>query len=284
MFPAVIPVAGVGTRSLPASKVVPKELLPVFDRPIIQHIVEEVVASKCSQVIFVSSKGKSLIEDHFDRQPDLEAFLEKKGKKDVLQIVQNLSQLVKVSSVRQKEALGLGHAIGMAEGMISSSHFFVLLGDEMTIASPTACQQMLQVWKEETNSNPNAGIVILMKVPDADVSKYGICEVKGEKINRCVEKPKPSETSSRWAITGRYLLPLSTFEKIRATRPSQNGEIQLTDALHALAEEGNLFPCFFEGERFDAGDRLGFLKANLHFYLNSSYRDELIPYLKEILK
>lgn len=284
MFPAVIPVAGVGTRSLPASKVIPKEMLPIFDRPIIQYIVEEAVESGCPQVIFVSSKGKSLIEDHFDRQADLEAFLASKGKEDLLHKVRQVSSLVKVSSVRQKEALGLGHAIGMAEGMIAQSHFFVLLGDEMSVSKPTACEQMLRVWKESAKSDPEAGVLVLMKVSDEDVSKYGISEVEGERVTRCVEKPKPSETASRWAITGRYLLPRSTFELIKKSPTGKNGEIQLTDALDALAKNGKLYPCYYEGERFDAGDRLGFLKANLYYYLRSEHREDVLKMLKEFSK
>jgi len=283
MFPAVIPVAGVGTRSLPASKVIPKEMLPVYDRPIIQHIVEEAVQAGCSQVIFVSSKGKTAIEDHFDRQPELEEFLQKKNKPELLEIVQGVSRLVQVCSVRQKEALGLGHAVGMAEKMISNSHFFVLLGDEMTVASPSAMEQMLHVWNELGAGKDKSGVVMLMEVPESEVSKYGICEIREGRIERCIEKPKSTETKSRWAITGRYLLPTDCFQEIQNSPRGKSGEIQLTDALEALAKQGRLYPCFFKGKRFDAGDRLGFMKANLHYYLESPLGQELRAYIEEVL-
>ncbi|TVQ77253.1 MAG: UTP--glucose-1-phosphate uridylyltransferase [Bradymonadales bacterium] len=285
MFPAVIPVAGVGTRSLPASKVVPKELMPVFDRPIVQHIVEELVSSGAKRVVFVSSRGKSLIEDHFDRQPELEAFLESRGKSELLQEVRRLSDLIEVSSVRQKEAKGLGHAVGMARDLIQSSHFFVLLGDEMTVAKPSSVEQLLQVLEAIPSSErEGSGVVMLMKVGESEVSKYGICELQDGRVKKCLEKPQASQTNSRWAITGRYLLPRTCFEHLKSLSAGAGGEIQLTDALQCLAEEGKLYPCYFEGDRFDAGDRLGFLKANLHFYLKSEMAGELKDYLRGILK
>lgn len=282
MFPAVIPVAGVGTRSLPASKAIPKEMLPLFDKPIIQYIVEEAVGAGVQDVIFVTSKGKTAIEDHFDISPDLEHFLEEKKKTELLEKVRKLSRLVRVQSVRQKEALGLGHAVGMASRMIRGSHFFVFLGDEVTDADPSSVQQLLNVYESlPSEARRFAGVVMLMKVADEDVSKYGICEIEDSKIKACVEKPKPSETKSRWAITGRYLLPVRCFEFIENQQSGKLGEIQLTDALDRLAAEDNLYPCYFEGKRFDAGDRLGFLDANIHFYLKSELQSEVMQILRK---
>jgi len=282
MFPVVIPVAGLGTRSLPASKAIPKEMLPVFDRPIIQYIVEEAAASGSKEVIFVTSQGKSALENHFDKDPIIEAILEKRQKPELLQKVREVSNLVSVQSVRQKEALGLGHAVLQAKSMISASHFFVMLGDEMTDSKPSSLDQLLSFWK---NVRSDAGVIAVMRVPDADVSKYGICEVdeKTGRILRCVEKPKASETSSRWAITGRYLLPKDVFNKLEAIKPIGNQEIQLTEALEMLAREQRLFMVEYKGLRFDAGDRMGFLRANLHYYLQSADAAATREILKDFL-
>ena len=281
MFPVVIPVAGVGTRSLPASKAIPKEMMPLFDKPIIQYIAEEAVEAGVKEVIFVTSKGKTALEDHFDASPELESFLREKNKTGLLEEVQRVSRMLKVQSVRQKEALGLGHAVGMASGMISSSHFFVMLGDEVTDSTPNSLQQLLQVYESLGDQREEAGVVMLMYVPEEDVSKYGICELQDRKIIRCVEKPKANETNSRWAITGRYLLPRKVFEHIESSKRGALGEIQLTDALDALAKEGKLYACQFQGFRLDAGDRLGFLEANLHFYLKSSLQEDVRKILRK---
>jgi len=287
MFPVVIPVAGVGTRSLPASKAVPKEMLPLVNKPIIQYVVEEAVSAGVSEVIFVSSKGKSAIEDHFDKNLELEVLLKERNKTDLLSEVQKLSQLVKVQSVRQKEALGLGHAVGMAEGMITSSHFFVMLGDEVTDAEPNALEQMLKVFQERQKNTPDCGVIMLMKVPDSEVSRYGICELDSKDqghIKSCVEKPTKDQAPSNWAITGRYLLPKKVFELIRNQKRGALGEIQLTDSLNALAAEGKLFACFFDGKRLDAGDRLGFLEANLHYYLKTNLRPQVLELIESLYK
>ncbi|PIR23332.1 MAG: UTP--glucose-1-phosphate uridylyltransferase [Deltaproteobacteria bacterium CG11_big_fil_rev_8_21_14_0_20_45_16] len=287
MFPAVIPVAGWGTRSLPASKSIPKEMLCVCNKPVIQYVVEEAAQAGVKRIIFVNSKGKSSIEDHFDRHPELESFLKKKSKPDLLKEIQALSTLIEVHSVRQKEALGLGHAVGVAASMISESHFFVLLGDEITDASPSGIQQLLNTRKVLGAEAESAGVVMVTKVSDAEVSKYGICELQaGEKskVSRCIEKPKASDTSSRWAITGRYLLPRDVFERIVKLGKGSIGEIQLTDALDALAKEGRLYICEFVGKRLDAGDALGFLEANIYFYLKSDLKDKVKNLLKEYSK
>lgn len=287
MFPVVIPVAGVGTRSLPVSKSVPKEMLPLMNKPIIQYVVEEAVSAGVQEVIFVTSKGKSAIEDYFDRSIELESLLKERKKTNLLDEIIELSQLVKVQSVRQKEALGLGHAVGMAEGMVGASHFFVMLGDEVTDATPTALEQMLKVFKEKAEAFQDAGVVMLMKVADEEVSRYGICELEpgnSSRILSCIEKPTKKEAPSNWAITGRYLLPKKIFEYIRRQEKGQLGEIQLTDSLNRLAQEGKLFACFFEGVRMDAGDRLGFLEANLHYYLKSEHRSQVIQMIENVYK
>ena len=279
--------AGLGTRSLPASKAIPKEMLPLFDRPIIQVVVEEAVQAGVEDIIFVTSKGKSAIEDHFDISPDLELALEKKGKKELLDRVRKLSRLVNVQSVRQKEALGLGHAVGMASTMVSGSHFFILLGDEVTDAQPTAVEQLMKTYESISSNTPDAGVIMLMEVLDEDVSKYGICEISSSVKNQivdCLEKPPLSATKSRWAITGRYLLPKEIFSIIEKQGRCELGEIQLTDALQHLAQQGKLYACFFKGRRFDAGDRLGFLEANIHYYLKSQYADSTRKILKDFLK
>lgn len=278
----VIPVAGLGTRSLPASKAVPKEMLPVCNKPIIQYIVEEAHASGSREVIFVSSKGKTALEDHFDIDPSIEATLQSRGRTELLEIVQRVSRLVSVQSVRQKEALGLGHAVLQARSMISSSHFFVMLGDEMMEASPTALEQLLQ---KKKNLPDDAAVIAVMKVKDEEVSRYGICELANSeaKVSRCIEKPKASDTSSRWAITGRYLLPRDVFKKLESVKPGAGGEIQLTDALQALAAEGRLYVHECQGLRFDAGDKLGFLRANLFYYLRSPEAAEVRSLLREFL-
>lgn len=267
MLSAVIPVAGLGTRSLPASKALPKEMLPVFDRPIVQYVVEEAVQSGVKNLVLVTAKGKQAIEDHFDVAPELEAHLAKTQKLDLLKEMQRLSSLVKVQSVRQKQALGLGHAVGMAKNMIAEDRFLVLLGDDMIVGDKIpGAQQLVEAL---SGKDPHTGAVLLMEVPESEVSKYGICEMDGDRVLRCVEKPQPGSVKSRLAIIGRYLLPRSIFNILEKVSPGQNGEIQLTDALNVLAKDGRLVGVVLQGQRFDAGDRMGFLEANLYYYLKS---------------
>lgn len=280
-YTAIIPVAGWGTRSLPASKVIPKEMMPVFDRPIIQHIVEEARASGMDKVVLVTSKGKSAIEDHFDRHLELELVLERSQKTDLLRALIDLSDLIQIQSVRQKEQRGLGHAISMGADLVSGSHFGVFLGDEMMVSDPPAMKLLIDFCRQQEG---DAGAVLLMEVPASDVSKYGICELKGNQVTRCVEKPKQNEIASRLALVGRYFLPKDAMEFLKTQKPGANGEIQLTDTLQKLAEQGRLYGLVFDGLRFDAGDRLGFLKANLHHYLQSQYRDEVEKMIGEFLK
>jgi UTP--glucose-1-phosphate uridylyltransferase len=283
MVPAVIPVAGLGTRSLPISKAIPKEMQPVYDRPIIQYIVEEAVASGSEKVILVTSKGKEAIENHFTVNPELEAALLKANKKELYDLVHKISTMVKVETTPQEEPLGLGHAVLMAKNLVTESHFGVLLGDDMMESKPPALKQLIN-FHESKAKDKSAGVVLLMKVPDEDVSKYGICEVGEDgQITRCVEKPKASETKSRFAIMGRYLLPKDIFDILENQKTGALGEIQLTDALNTLAENGRLYGCVFDGARFDAGDKLGFLKATLYYYAQGGYGAEIQKLVKEVV-
>lgn len=286
MVPVVIPVAGLGTRSLPLSKAIPKEMLPVYDRPIIQHIVEEAIASGVKQVIFVTSQGKSSLEDHFDISVGLEETLKKTNKKELYETIHRLSRMIDIVSVRQKEPRGLGHAVWTARSVVHQTPFAVMLGDDMIDAPQPGLKQLIRFYEEKNLASKKAGVVMLMKVPDEDTSKYGICEMDKNsfQISGCREKPKPSETSSRLGIIGRYLLPQDIFEKLEKQNPGALGEIQLTDGLNLLAREGRLFGCILEGQRFDAGDKLGFLKANVHYYLKSEWAKEVRSMLKEVIQ
>lgn len=285
MYPVVIPVAGLGTRSLPASKVIPKEMLPVFNRPVIQIVVEEMVDSGLKDIVLVSSEGKSSIEKHFQIQPELEEALQKAGKKDLYKMVYDLSRLINILSVPQKEPLGLGHAVLQAKSKVKASHFVVALADELVGHSTPATMQLLQKYESRQAEQKDIGVIMLMKVGDADVSKYGICELSDEsrlKISKCIEKPQPTETSSRYAITGRYFLPRDIFDILENQQKGELGEIQLTDALDQLARQGRLYGCLLQGERFDTGDKIGFLKATLYTYLQSDLKSEVQKILKEL--
>ncbi len=287
MYPVVIPAAGYGTRSLPASKTIPKEMLTLFDRPIIQWVVEEAVNAGLKDIIFVTSKGKSSIEDHFDIQPELENILRKPGKESFLKVVSEVSRMVSVQSVRQKEALGLGHAVLMAKNLVSTSHFGVMLGDDLCEAKVPGIQQLVKKYETLKSQVPDAGVVLLMRVADSEVSKYGICEVEDEvslKVRRCVEKPSPSQTKSRLAIIGRYFLPTSVFGILEKSVSGTLGEIQLTDGLNQLAQNGKLYGCLLDGRRFDAGDRVGFMEASVYYALQSSYGTQVREVLKEMVK
>jgi len=269
-------------------------MLPVFDRPVIQHVVEEVVGAGSKDIIFVNSRGKSSIEDHFDIDVELESILKSKNKKELLEVVSSVSRLIHVQSIRQKEQLGLGHAVLTAEPLVKDPLFSVLLADEMMESkdgSPGGgLKQLFEVHRRLPKSSNGAGVILLMRVADEEVSKYGICEIEDERgqqdffrIKHCKEKPDPAKTKSRWAIIGRYLLPQELFQILSRQKPGAIGEIQLTDALNTLAEKGQLYGCEFQGKRFDAGDRFGFLKANLHYYLKSPLKKQVIEYLKELV-
>ena len=261
---AVLPVAGVGTRFLPATKAIPKEMLPIVDVPSIQLIVEECVQSGIEEIILVTSRGKSAIEDHFDRAADLEALLERRNKRADLETVRRLNTLAKVSAVRQPEARGLGHAVLCARAAVGDEPFAVLLGDDLLFGEPPGIGQRLRVYEQW-----GEGVVGLKEVPAGQEHLYGI--VDGQKVSerdwklrKLVEKPAKGTAPSRMAIIGRYVLPPEIFAILEATPPGRGDEIQLTDALAVLCDRSGLHGVEMEGKRFDAGDRAGYVLAVLH--------------------
>jgi UTP--glucose-1-phosphate uridylyltransferase len=282
---AVIPVAGLGTRFLPATKAIPKEMLTIVDRPTIQYIVEEVVASGIDQIIFVTSEGKSAIENHFDYNFHLDAVLKEKHKTILGEELNNISNLIDIVSVRQKKPLGLGHAIWTARNVVGDEPFMVLLGDDMVLSKTPCAKQLLNLFKEEGES-----IVAIQRVPMEETSQYGI--VEGEKIDRektykvtrMVEKPAPGTTDSDMAIIGRYILMPDIFDILETITPGHGGEIQLTDALLALTKKRGMYACEFEGVRFDAGDKMGYLKAIIAYGLrHPALGQQLTKHLKEVV-
>ena len=265
---AVIPVAGLGTRFLPATKAMPKEMLTIVDRPTIQYIVEEAVASGIEQIILVTSAGKSAIENHFDYDFQLDTILKERNKVKLREELRHISNLIDVTSVRQKEPLGLGHAILMARNLVGDEPFFVLLGDDLVMRKVACCKQMINLYEEVGSS-----IVAVQRVPEEETHQYGI--VEGEavefertyKVRRMIEKPAPGTSNSNMAIIGRYLLMPDIFDLLARTTPGHGGEIQLTDALQAMANRQGMFAYEFQGKRYDAGDKLGYLKSIVDFAL-----------------
>ncbi len=265
---AVIPAAGLGTRFLPATKSIPKEMVPIADKPIIQYMVEEAAQSGIEQVIVVTARGKDAMANHFDASPELETALEHKGKLDILEKVKAPQELCEIVCVRQKNPMGLGHAIGCAERLVGDEPFVVLLPDDM-IDNPRypACRQMMDVFEEHGKN-----VVALMQVPERQYPLYGMVEYdrvsdKVVKVKRSVEKPSIEESPSNLGIVARYLFKPDIFEAIKHTTPGKGAEIQITDAINTRAQQGEVMGLVFEGERFDAGDRLGFLEATLHYAL-----------------
>ena len=264
---AVIPVAGFGTRFLPASKAIPKEMLTIVDRPTIQYIVEEVVASGIEQVILITSEGKAAIENHLDYNFQLDRLLREKKKERLAEEMNHLSNLIDVVSVRQKKPLGLGHAILQARHVVGNEPFVVLLGDDLVLSEVPCTKQMLNLYNEVGES-----VVAVQRVPQEETYQYGIVEGiphndRVQKIERMVEKPAPGTTSSDMAIIGRYILHPDVFGYLERTTPGHGGEIQLTDALLALANQRGMYAYEFEGTRFDAGDKMGYLKAIIAYGL-----------------
>lgn len=277
----VIPAAGLGTRFLPATKVVPKELLPIVDRPIIQYIVEEAVASGIEQVILITARGKGAVEDHFAVSVELEEVLKRQKKEDLLRVVKELAEMVKIKSVRQKEPKGLGHAVLCAREAVGEESFAVLLGDDLVDAEPPCLAQMVEVSRQKEGA-----VIALLRVPATETHLYGI--IQGEqvderiyRIQELVEKPAADQAPSNLAIIGRYLLPPEIFPILEKTPPGKGGEIQLTDALQTLASRMPLYGYEFRGDRYDAGDKLGYLQANIAFALK---RPEMAERLKEFIK
>src|SRR6201996_4293029 len=283
---AVFPAAGLGTRFLPATKAQPKEMLPVVDKPIIQYGVEEAVHSGIRNIIIVTGRGKSAIEDHFDVSFELENLLASRDKKELLQIVRQVSDLIDVSYIRQKEALGLGHAVLRAQGLVGVEPFAGVLADDV-IDSETPCiRQLLDIYEFFA-----APVLAVMEVPREAISSYGCIDAEavshnGSKdkvfrIRDLVEKPKVNEAPSNLAIIGRYILTPDIFESISKVEPGAGGEIQLTDSLRLLLRSRPIYAFKFEGKRYDAGDKLGFLKATVEFALQ---RHDLGGPFREYLK
>lgn len=266
---AVIPAAGWGTRFLPATKASPKEMLPLVDKPLIQYTVEEAVASGIEDIIVVTGRGKRAIEDHFDRSVELEETLKGAGKSQILHQIQQISNLANFCYVRQSEQLGLGHAVLCAQHLIGDEPFAVILGDEIIDAHVPALGQLIHVYKKR-----HGAVVGVQDVPKSDVSRYGIVSPKRlahglHRVEGLVEKPSPTDAPSTLAVIGRYVLPPEIFPILRRTRPGKNGEIQLTDALKELAKKSPMYALEVEGQRHDAGDKLGFLIATVEFALKN---------------
>jgi UTP--glucose-1-phosphate uridylyltransferase len=278
---AVIPAAGQGTRFLPGTKAIPKEMIPIVDTPMIQYIVEEAVRSGIEDIILITARHKEAIENHFDYNYELEDSLEKKQKNDLANLSRSIGRMCNLIAIRQKTPMGLGHAVLCAASAVGDEPFAILLGDDMIDSNVPCTRQLIDIYEQQ-----NASVVGVMEVPADDVSKYGI--VGGKMLNqrlmevdRLVEKPSTKDSPSRFAIPGRYVLSPKIFECLRHTKPGKGGEIQLTDALQALAKEDRLLGYQFEGTRYDTGDRLGFIDATLAFALK---RPELAGPVKELLR
>ncbi|RSD25928.1 UTP--glucose-1-phosphate uridylyltransferase GalU [Mesobacillus subterraneus] len=282
---AIIPAAGLGTRFLPATKAQPKEMLPIVDKPTIQYIVEEAVASGIEEIIIIIGRGKRSIEDHFDKSYELEDALLRKNKLDILEEVQSISSLANIYYVRQKEALGLGHAILCAKSFIGNEPFAVLLGDDIVMSETPCLKQIIKVFEY-----CNSSVVAIQKVPDQDVSKYGIIKPKGANlepnlfyIDKLVEKPAKEDAPSNYAIMGRYVLRPEIFEVLAELPAGHGGELQLTDAINELNNRQAVLGYHFEGKRYDIGDKIGFIKATMDFALQrEDTRDDVIQYLKDV--
>jgi UTP--glucose-1-phosphate uridylyltransferase len=281
----VIPAAGLGTRFLPVTKTVPKEMLPIVDTPTIQLIVEEAVKAGAAQVILVTGRGKSAIEDHFDRSYELEDVLSRKNKTELLEQTRRLGEMVGLVSVRQKEPLGLGHAVLTAKPAVGEEWFGVMLGDDLIDSDEPAIGQIARVALKTGKA-----AVALMPVADDQTHLYGVAAGKPQAegnllVDRIVEKPPRGTAPSNLAVIGRYVLPPDIFGVLEKVKPGAGGEIQLTDALAVLAQQGRLVGVRFEGERHDAGDRLGYLQANVAYGLKRpELRDGLLAYLRAAVK
>lgn len=281
----VIPVAGWGTRSLPASKNIPKEMLPIYNKPVIQYVVEEAIHSGIEDVIFVTNRDKSVIEDHFDYNLQLEGVLERAGKLDKLKMVREVAEMVNIMSVRQKKQLGLGHAVLCAKELVRDEPFAVMVGDDLMFGGVPGVKQLIDV-----AMNENLPVIGVMEVPADKVSRYGIIDgheiAPGVyRIDNMVEKPERDKAPSRLAIVGRYVLTPDIFAHLQKVTPGHGGEIQLTDALHSLASTRGMLAVKMSGIRFDAGDWAEYLTANIYFGLQEeSLRYELLGMLKNIVQ
>lgn len=295
---ALIPAAGLGTRFLPATKSVPKEMLTIVDAPIIFYVVEEAVKAGIEDIVLVAGRGKHSIEDFFDTSYEVEDKLLKDGKIDLLSRLEQIRNMANIISIRQKQALGLGHAVYSGRRIVGDEPFAVLLGDEITVNMEnqnSATENLVQAFSQTGQSG-----LSVMKVADDQISKYGIAEFHSDKaetlnfgsnqsmifhqVKKLLEKPKPSETDSRWAITGRYIFDPKIFSILENQKPTKNNEVQLTDAIQELTRNNivNAYP--LQGQRYDAGDKLGYLITNIEFALrNKELTSELSEYLKKLV-
>ncbi len=281
----VIPVAGWGTRSLPATKNIPKEMLPIYNKPVIQYVVEEAQRAGIEDVIFVTNRDKSVIEDHFDYNLQLEGVLERAGKLDKLDQVRQVAEMVNIMAVRQKKQLGLGHAVKCAQGLVGNEPFAIMVGDDLMFGGVPGIGQLIEV-----ANKTNMPVIGVMEVPADKVERYGI--VDGEEVSPgvyrvrdMVEKPKKEEAPSRLAIVGRYVLTPDIFDHLDKVKPGHGGEIQLTDAMQTLAKERGMMAVRMAGMRFDAGDWAEFLTANIYFALQEEdLRYELLEHLKNFVQ
>ena len=280
----VIPVAGWGTRSLPATKNVPKEMLPIFKKPVIQYVVEEAQTAGCTDVVFITNRNKTIIEDHFDYNLALENLLEASDKKDLLATVRQTAEMANIISVRQKKQLGLGHAVLCAKEVVKNEPFAVMVGDDLMFSMEPGIKQLINVAQSE-----HMPVVGVMEVPADKVSSYGIIEADEfasglYRVRDLVEKPKPSEAPSKLAIVGRYVLFPDIFEHLESLKPNKDGEYQLTYALKGLAKKGRLLAVKIRGQRFDAGDWVDYLAANIYFALqDEELRYPLIAKLRDFM-
>ena len=280
---AVIPVAGLGTRFLPATKTVPKELLPIVDIPSIQYVVQEAVDAGIEEIIFVTGRGKDVIEDHFDEAPELEQILTNRGNTEMVKTLRRIAEMIEVVSVRQKVPLGLGHAVLCARDLVGDEPFAVMLADDLVDSEVPCVKQLIDIFNREEES-----VIALMQVPLEEVHQYGV--IKGKEIEprlyeieTTVEKPVSSEAPSRMAIIGRYVLRPEIFKILQSQPPGRGGEIQLTDGLATLARQRKMFGCAFTGERYDIGDKFGFVRATVAYALKrADLKDKVLAYIKTI--
>ncbi len=281
---AVIPVAGLGTRFLPATKTVPKELLPIVDIPSIQYVVQEAVEAGIEEIIFVTGRGKDGIEDHFDEAPELEQVLAERGQDESVAMLRRIAEMIEVVSVRQKKPLGLGHAVLCAQDLVGDEPFAVMLADDLIDSEVPCIRQLLEIFEEKKES-----VIALMEVAKSEVHRYGV--IRGKEIKKrlyeveaTVEKPPVKEAPSRMAIIGRYILRPEIFSILQKLPPGKGGEIQLTDGLSQLVRERKMFGCEFLGERYDIGDKFGFVRATVAYALKrADLRDKVIEYLKSTI-
>ncbi|HCT8993230.1 TPA: UTP--glucose-1-phosphate uridylyltransferase GalU [Staphylococcus aureus] len=280
---AIIPAAGLGTRFLPATKAMPKEMLPILDKPTIQYIVEEAARAGIEDIIIVTGRHKRAIEDHFDSQKELETVLKEKGKSELLEKVQYSTELANIFYVRQKEQKGLGHAISSARQFIGNEPFAVLLGDDIVESEVPAVKQLIDVYEETGHS-----VIGVQEVPEADTHRYGIIDPltkngRQYEVKKFVEKPAQGTAPSNLAIMGRYVLTPEIFDYLKTQKEGAGNEIQLTDAIERMNNDNQVYAYDFEGERYDVGEKLGFVKTTIEYALkDDSMREELTRFIKEL--